>query len=75
MVNVLAPFIITYNVLSKLNPQPKRILITASGAHQGRSVDLDSLDNQTNFKKDWVAFNSYSDSKLLVIMLSRAFYY
>ena len=45
MVNVLAPFIIAYNVLSNLNPQPKRILITSSGAHQGRTVDLDSLNN------------------------------
>ncbi|MQS75535.1 SDR family NAD(P)-dependent oxidoreductase [Companilactobacillus halodurans] len=55
-VNVLAPYLLT-----ALINKPKRMVYTSSGMHQGSSLNLDDLENET----------SYSSSKLQVILLMK----
>lgn len=60
-VNVLAPYI-----LSCLLEKPQRLIYVSSDMHLGGHTKLDTLKNSLNNI-------SYSDSKLLVLMLCKAF--
>ena len=75
MVNVLAPFYITQKILTEMNSQPQRILITSSISHTDCDTHLSKLDyGNLQFEKGgWTPFDSYGLSKLLVIMLTRGF--
>ena len=58
MVNTLAPYILT-----SLIEKPRRIIYMSSGLHMHGRPDLDNLSSGS----------SYSDSKLYLLMLSKAF--
>lgn len=55
-VNVLAPYMLT-----ALTTKPKRIIYISSGMHKGAKLDLDNLENDTD----------YSSSKLQILMLTK----
>jgi NAD(P)-dependent dehydrogenase (short-subunit alcohol dehydrogenase family) len=68
-VNLLAPILITH-LLSGLLARSKnpRLIFTASALHQG-SIRFDDIE----FKKTFSSFNSYRQSKLGIILMTRLF--
>ncbi|TBX38666.1 SDR family NAD(P)-dependent oxidoreductase [Lactiplantibacillus paraplantarum] len=56
-VNDLAPYLLT-----SLVERPKRIVYVSSGMHQGANLDIDNLDQTTN----------YSSSKFQILLLAKA---
>ena len=82
MVNVLAPFIITYKILTGMKNEnnqifPIRIINTSSISHTDciehlKDVNYDNLQFE---KGNWSKYNAYGLSKLLVIMMTRGFKY
>lgn len=65
-VNILAPYILTC-----LIQKPERLIYLSSGMHQHGSSKLESFPNGPSDKSD-VNSITYSDSKLHVVMLSKA---
>ena len=80
-VNVVAPFIITYKLLNHAYETTSpilKVINTSSTSHTDCSHHLCQLDyNNLQFEGGlkWSSFNAYGVSKLLVIMLTRGFYY
>ena len=64
-VNHLSPFLLTVELLDHLTDDA-RIVTTASGAHQGASLDLDRIQRVEDFSSFW----AYSHSKLCNILFA-----
>jgi NAD(P)-dependent dehydrogenase (short-subunit alcohol dehydrogenase family) len=68
-VNHLAPFLLTHLLLDRLRAAaPSRIVVVASGAHFGRSLDFDDLQSERGYR----AMKVYGRSKLANIMFTYA---
>ena len=68
-VNHLAPFLLTNLLLDTLKASaPSRIVIVASGAHHGATLDFDDLQSERGYK----AMGVYSKSKLGNVMFTYA---
>lgn len=68
-VNHLAPFMLTQLLLDALRRSaPARIVVVASGAHHGASLDFDDLQGERGYR----AWRAYSRSKLANIMFTYA---
>lgn len=78
MVNVVAPFVMTRRLLaSSSNTAVKRIVTTSAMMHKDCGLHAKALDyDNLQFEKgDWKFNQAYALSKLLVIMMSRGFFY
>lgn len=77
MVNVFAPFYLTYKAFSEMQHPPKRVIITSSISHYLYTSHIQKIDYENlNFEKGgWTPYNAYGLSKLLVIMMTRGFKY
>jgi retinol dehydrogenase 12 len=68
-VNHLAPFLLTNLLLDRLKASaPARIVVVASGAHFGRTLDLGDLQSERGYR----AMRVYARSKLANIMFTYA---
>lgn len=68
-VNHLAPFLLTNLLLDRLRESaPARVVVVASDAHLGRSLDWNDLQNERAFK----SMNVYGRSKLANVMFTYA---
>ena len=80
-VNVIAPFVITYQILQhafQCKHFVKKVINTSSISHTDCYHHLQKLDyNNLQFENDlkWTSFNSYGLSKQLVIMFTRGFFH
>lgn len=67
-VNHLAPFLLINLLLDRLKESSARIVLTASGAHQGATLDFDDL----LLERSYGHWRAYSRSKLANIMFTYA---
>ena len=68
-VNHLAPFLLTNLLLDRLRESaPSRVVVVASDAHLGRSLDFDDLQSERSYK----SMNVYGKSKLANVMFTYA---
>src|SRR5262245_11541383 len=65
--NHLAPFLLTSLLLGRLKESaPARVIITASGAHQGARIPFDDLDAERGYR----TFGRYGETKLANILFT-----
>lgn len=68
-VNHLAPFLLTNLLLDHLHASaPSRIVVVASSAHYGQTLDFDDLQNEHGYK----SMRTYGRSKLANVMFTYA---
>jgi retinol dehydrogenase 14 len=68
--NVLAPFMLTSLLLTRLTESsPARVVQVSSAAHQGQSVDFTDLQTARHYR----GFKAYGRSKLELLLLTREF--
>jgi NAD(P)-dependent dehydrogenase (short-subunit alcohol dehydrogenase family) len=65
-VNVLAPILITNNLLEMMSNKDAKLIYTASGLHWG-TINFDDIE----FKKSYSGFKAYQQSKLCDIVIAR----
>ncbi len=68
--DVLAPFLLTARLLPRLlESAPSKVLMVASEAHRGNSVDFGNLQGDHGYR----GYRAYGRSKLELILLAREF--
>ena len=66
-VNHLAPYLLTHELLPLLlDSAPSRVVVTASGVHEGASLDPDDLD----LRGDYEGFDAYARTKLMNVLFT-----
>jgi len=65
-VNVLAPILITNNLLGIMSNQDSKLIYTASGLHWG-TINFDDIE----FKNSYSGYKAYQQSKLCDIVIAR----
>ena len=76
MVNVVAPFITSYRILTEFQPQPTRLINVTSGGHNDHGLDLNPDNYQTALSgDDWSNFKVYMLSKMYMFWFTRGLKY